>query len=556
MLRRFLLLTFVFFFVTAALPLAVAQEECDFSFSNYARAVQLHDMGDYGRALQAYDCALREDPDNAIIPILIENVHEDIASAASAWSRDRDAASVVACDPALDYAMLGGEAHEAGDDDLALIHLHCVLLGDPTHADALYRMGMIHINRGETHEAKHYFDRADRAAAARVEDEDLLVYLLGADARSVLDGGDLPNLSLTSSNPGETGEYLRPGERYLMTYLIVIWTREGDDRDETLTPESDVVGELEGLLAQDPTRVDLRCELGRLYLARGDYAAAYSHFTYLITETLNDHCSGADLDNAANTDAPPDIAELLRALDGDPTRMDLRCELGQIYYARGDYAAAYFHFSVLIRETLGDHCGGAKSSVAAAQASASAVEIPARVSPADGVFADGMRYLDEGKKYVAANIFLSVLDLDPLHLDARCRLGMIYTEWANYGGAIEQFDFVLQRDPQNSCARKNRTIAARDMLAIFTPLVVDDYFHYARTYIGMEEWELARDAFLKGLAIDPTRYDVRCDLGMLYAQLGDDRAALEQFDLALFADDMDSCAWSNRDALLQRLRDQ
>ena len=163
--------------------------------------------------------------------------------------------------------------------------------------------------------------------------------------------------------------------------------------------------------------------------------------------------------------------------------------------------------------------------------------------------------MQAGKKYAAANTFLKVLDQDPLHLDARCRLGMIYTEWAHYRGALEQFDFVLQQDPQNSCARQNRTIAARDMLAIFTPLVVDDYFHYARTYVGMREWELARDAFLKGLEIDPTRSEVRCELGMLYAQLGDDRAALNEFDLALFADDMDSCARSNRYALLQRLRD-
>ena len=556
MLRRFLLLSFVFFIVIAAMPAAVAQAECDFSFSNYARAVQLHEMGDYERALQHYHCALHEDPDDAIIPILIENVHEDIASAPSTWARDRDAASAVACDPALDYALLGAEAHEAGDDNLALIHLHCVLLDDPTHTDALYRMGMIHINRGETHEAKHYFDRADRAAAARVEDEDLLVYLLGDDARSVLDGDDLPNLSLTSPDPGETGEYLRPGERYLRTYLIVIWTREGNDHAKSTRADRDIIHELERLLAQDPTRVDLRCKLGRLHLAHGDYAAAYSHFAYLITETLGDYCSGADHDTAAKTVSPPAIGELERALEQDPTRVDLRCEMGELYHARGDYAAAYAHFSYLIRDTLDDYCGSEESSDAAQLASANPIEVPARVSPAEGAFAEGRRYMAEGKLYVAANIFLHALDLDPLHLDARCRLGMIYTEWANYRGALEQFDFVLRHEPRDSCARQNRTIAARDMLVIFTPLVVDDYFHYARTYIRMEEWELARDAFLKGLEIDPTRYDVRCELGMLYVQLGDDRAALDQFDLALFADDTDSCARSNRYALLQRMRDQ
>ena len=114
MLRRFLLVFSVFFIVIAALPAVVAQAECDFSFSNYARAVQLHDMGDYDRALRHYHCALRENPDDAIIPILIEQVHEDIANAKLAWSTNRDAAIAAVCDPALDHALLGREAHVAG----------------------------------------------------------------------------------------------------------------------------------------------------------------------------------------------------------------------------------------------------------------------------------------------------------------------------------------------------------------------------------------------------------------------------------------------------------
>lgn len=491
MLRRSLVLSFVFSIVIAAMPLAVAQADCDFSYSNYARAVQLQDMGDYTRALRHYHCALRENPDDAIIPILIDNVYEDIANASSAWSRERDVAGAVACDPALDHAMLGGEAHEAGDDNLALIHLHCVLSGDPTRTDALYRMGMIHINRGETHEAKHYFDRADRAAS-RVGDEDLLVYLLGNDARSVLKQVDLDALAFTSPDPGETGEYFPPGQVYLSIWFSQAWSRRRD-RDT---------------MARQPAEATSRESITNLQLT----------------------------------------------LRQEPTRVDLRCELGRRYSARGDYAAAYFHFSYLIRETLGDHCGSEESSVAVAHASARAVELPVPVSPAEKAVAEGTRYMTAGKLYIAANIFLQALDLDPLHRDARCRLGMIYSEWANYRGALDQFEFVLQRDPQNRCARQNRTIAARDMLAILTPLVVDDYFHYARTYIRMGEWELARDAFLKGLAIDPARSDVRCELGMLYAQLGDDRAALNEFDRALIADDRDSCAWSNRDALLQRQR--
>ena len=269
MLRRLLLLILMLFLIIVALPFSLAQADCDFSFSNYARAVQLHDMGDYVRALQHYHCAQLEDPTDAIIPILIENVYEDIANASSAWARPESPASATACDPAQDHAGLGGAAHDAGDDNLALIHLHCALLGDPAQVDTLYRMGMIHINRGETHEAKHYFDRAARAAAATnadlVEREDLLTVLLGDEARSVLNADDLKNLSLTSPDPAETGEYLPPGHGYLTTYLIVIWTRQGQDRDEARqADERYAIDRLEGALKQDPTRADLRCELGRL----------------------------------------------------------------------------------------------------------------------------------------------------------------------------------------------------------------------------------------------------------------------------------------------------
>lgn len=83
---RYLLITLVVFLFVG--QLAMADSICDFSYSNYARAAQLHDMGDYESALHHYKCALEADPDNGIIEILIDNVHEDIAHADSAWSAD------------------------------------------------------------------------------------------------------------------------------------------------------------------------------------------------------------------------------------------------------------------------------------------------------------------------------------------------------------------------------------------------------------------------------------------------------------------------------------
>ena len=95
-----------------------------------------------------------------------------------------------------------------------------------------------------------------------------------------------------------------------------------------------------------------------------------------------------------------------------------------------------------------------------------------------------------------------------------------------------------------------------DMLRMYIPLTVDDFFFHARTYAQVEEWKMARDAFMVGLEIDPTRNDVRCELGMIHAQLGDARAALGEFDRVLAQNQVDSCAWSSREALMQRLREE
>lgn len=90
---RYLIITLVLLLFVG--QLAMADSICDFSYSNYARAVQLHDMGDYDAALRHYNCALEEDPDNGIIEILIDNVLDDIANAGEAGSADAAPAVLV-----------------------------------------------------------------------------------------------------------------------------------------------------------------------------------------------------------------------------------------------------------------------------------------------------------------------------------------------------------------------------------------------------------------------------------------------------------------------------
>ena len=148
MFKRFTVLTLTLLLLGGATALVWSQTDCDFSYSNYARAVQLHDMGDYSRALRHYECARLEDPDSAIIPLLIENLHQDSADSGSAWSGLGQSAQQPICSPDLDHRSVGEAAYSRGDNDQALIHLQCALLQEPMNEAALNLMGRIHINRG------------------------------------------------------------------------------------------------------------------------------------------------------------------------------------------------------------------------------------------------------------------------------------------------------------------------------------------------------------------------------------------------------------------------
>ena len=104
-------------------PLAQAGSDCDSTESDYARAVQLHDMGDYDEALRYYQCALEEDPDNETLPILIANLHEDIENAGKAWSADTGAstADVLQLPPVATWGQRSRPALNRDFEDLVIV---------------------------------------------------------------------------------------------------------------------------------------------------------------------------------------------------------------------------------------------------------------------------------------------------------------------------------------------------------------------------------------------------------------------------------------------------
>ena len=498
--RLMLLLSIVFLLLASTVSPGLAQSDCDFSISNYARAVQLHDMGDYGRALQHYDCALVEDPDDPTIPILIENVYEDMESAGHAW----DSPKQPLCDPARNHGELGAAAFNRGDSSGAQTHLHCALLVDPADLAALTLMGRIHANLGDAHSAKHYLDRAELARAAQ------------ADSSAPASGFVMPDW-LT---PYETAPRYQGVKGQGIDY----------NRELSQAPENQPVvvvvlsARIRGQAAD--AAPDAR-ELARQASQRGDIDGAIQwmlQVTDAAGATVDDYIFLADL-YGAKEDLKAAALALSAAVELAPARLDIRCSLGRTYKALGDYARASVQFFRVIAHEIGDICGERSQPEFSRSSNSAAEEYSAdSVSPAQETFDLGLAFLSARKRYAAANTFLAALEIDPEHRAARCHLGMILTKWANYAGALAQFDHILAADPQDECARQNRKAAVMRMMAMYVPLTVDDFFFHARTYVQVEEWQRARDMFERGLERDPARRDVRCELGMIYAALGDERA--------------------------------
>ena len=473
MFKRILSLTVILFSLIGAGTLVWSQGDCDFSYSNYARAVQLHDMGDYDRALRHYKCAQQEDPESAIIPILIEKLREDSANAGRAWSSEAEASSEPVCNRDLGHQALGKDAYDRGDSNWALIHLHCALLRDPHDVMALELMGRIHIDRGDTHSARYYFNRAEVARIAAMESQSapstassveepqpaaefkmpdwLTPYETVPDSRNSAQVQPIVILS-------EQSRLLMQSERMLVVEdddsltswrllrrLIVERTQltvTTGEMSVTLYQRHVFAMTREARITVSLTErsTDAR-EQARQAFKAGDIDSAIDWMLKVTSEagvTVDDYAFLAGL-YSKRGDVAGAEASLLDALELDSSRLDIRCKLGRHYSSLGDYARAFAQFYKVIAKEIGaicpEHDEFVRNRARSAPASVATVETP-QASPAQATFERGMAMLDDRKLFAAANTFMEALELDPGHHEARCQFGIVLTEWSNYGWAL------------------------------------------------------------------------------------------------------------------------
>ena len=262
--KRIPVFSVVVFLIFAISPLALASSDCDFSYSNYARAVQLHDMGDYDAALRHYNCALEEDPDDAVIPLLIANVHEDIANAGRAWSSAASptTAEILGLPPVSTWGERSRPGREQDFEDLVVESSvgSAPLPGLPTPAGA---PRSITVGRGE--DTLLIFYASSRISVVLVWKRD----------------------QATSENaPVDRDDDLSRADEYIDGARIFVrnldWARARI--------------RFEQALALDPSRVDIRCELGMVYQELGDERAALRQFDIVLARDPVDACARSNRD--------------------------------------------------------------------------------------------------------------------------------------------------------------------------------------------------------------------------------------------------------------------
>jgi len=153
MLKRLGLFTVSLVLMFAAIPVTMAGSDCDFSYSNHARAAQLHAMGDLAGALPYYDCALENDPDNYVLRTIVNDLHHEAGDQPVFDSE-------MFCDDSVNHLEIGFNLRGRGELTDALVHLECALQENPYDASLWMSIGNIYGNLGDTDRAQYFFNRS------------------------------------------------------------------------------------------------------------------------------------------------------------------------------------------------------------------------------------------------------------------------------------------------------------------------------------------------------------------------------------------------------------
>jgi tetratricopeptide (TPR) repeat protein len=469
MCKRIQLFCVVVFLILVVCPLAQASSDCDFSYSNYARAVQLHDMGDYDAALRYYQCALEDDPDDAIIPILIANLHEDIDNSGKAWALDTAPTTVEILElpPVSTWDERARPGFEQDFEDLIVVESV-----DAEPSVALAEILEQAVNDWES--------RNNYALAFEQYRASFSVDLQSAQR----------HLTFKESGPYDLPQTQQSlsvhNYRHYATYRLSISYSRLEHGSVAIALPDEVYRDGNGVYG-------LPLVAGQAYRSSGYDMVVVLH-VYQWANQVELLSGGGDMANG----------ESILALDFGSGY--------ELSFAEATWSTDAFkvesrmlglpRFDPQIIE-LGP------------------AEIPAEADAETAGLSDALLSITAGQSRHTLRLAYAA---------GQSRVGLVVKRGAsiNESAPVDVYDEVSP---------------------------ADKLIKQARIFVRNMDWTRARVRFEQALELDPNRSDIRCELGMVNQELGDERAALQQFDVVLAQDPVDACAWSNRDALMQRMRD-
>ena len=468
MCKRIQLFCVVVFLILVVCPLAQASSDCDFSFSNYARAVQLHDMGDYDAALRYYQCALEDDPDDAIIPILIANLHEDIDNSGKAWALDTAPTTVEILElpPVSTWDERARPGFEQDFEDLIVV--------ESVEAEPSVELTEILEQAVNDWESRNNYALAfeQYRASFSVDLQSAQRHLIFKESGPY----DLPQTQQSLS----VHNY-----RHYATYRLSIGYSRLEQRSVAIALPDEVYRDGNGVYG-------LPLVAGQAYRSSGYDMVVVLH-VYQWANQVELLSGGGDMANG----------ESILALD---------------------FGSGY------------------ELSFAEATWSTDAFKVESRML---GLPRFDTQIIELGPAGIPAEANTESADLSVALLSITA--GQSRHTLRFYAAGHSRVGLVVKRDALTS---ENEPTVVDEVV---NP--ADMFVKQARNFVRNLDWARARVRFEQALELDPNRSDIRCELGMVYQELGDERAALQQFDVVLAQDPVDACAWSNRDALLQRMRD-
>ncbi len=181
------------------------------------------------------------------------------------------------------------------------------------------------------------------------------------------------------------------------------------------------------------------------------------------------------------------------------------------------------------------------------------------------LFALAQHYTDMGETSLAMQRYRELLQFEPEHSAGRYNLGLLLLDEKRWEEARAQFDWLIEREPQNAKALFNRGRADyrleryaaaladyKNAVAIQQGNYPEAYLNMGLVYTALKEYVLAEKSYRKALAQRKDYSTAWYNLGLLHMRQKNNTAALDAFKHAVEVRGNYATAWYNMGILYGR----